>query len=232
MSLSMPRVHRAHRLQQRRALLELRRLGVDALEHQAHLGAVLAAQAAQLEGLLGELAARVADVAADVVLDLLRALLHDLLQHLAALRQQLRAERRLEQRQAALVEAHLVAGDARRQRLPRREREDALHRHAERARGLALLLQRSAPRPARASPSGSSSASILFSTTKRVGAWAPRWSRQIARSDLVTPVSAPRMKTVACALGSRLSVSSGSAPIAFRPGVSSTTSPCFSSGCG
>ena len=43
----------------------------------------------------------------------------------------------------------------------------------------------------------------------------------------MTPVSAPRMKTVACALGSRLSVSSGSAPIAFRPGVSRTTRPCL-----
>ncbi len=54
----------------------------------------------------------------------------------------------------------------------------------------------------------------------------------MARSDLVTPVSAPRMKTVACADGSRLSVSSGSAPIALRPGVSSTTRPRCSNGCG
>ena len=51
------------------------------------LGAVLAAQAAQLERLLGELAARVADVAGDVVLDPLRAFLDDLLEHLAPLRQ-------------------------------------------------------------------------------------------------------------------------------------------------
>ena len=35
----------------------------------------------------------------------------------------------------------VVAVDARGERLPRREREDALHRHAERARGLALLLR-------------------------------------------------------------------------------------------
>ena len=134
-------MHRAHRLEQRRALLELCRLALDALEHQAHLGAVLAAQAAQLERLLGELAARVADVAGDVALDPLRAFLDDLLEHLAPLRQELRAERRLEQRQAALVEPHVVAVDARGQRLPRRERKDALQRHAERARRLALLLR-------------------------------------------------------------------------------------------
>ncbi len=139
--LEHARVHRAHRLQQRRALLELGRLGLDALQHQADLGAVLAAQAAQLERLLGELAARVADVAADVVLDPQRPFLDDLLEHLAALRQELRAERRLEQRQPALVQPHRVAADARGERLPRREREDALQRHAERARGLLLLLR-------------------------------------------------------------------------------------------
>ena len=83
----------------------------------------------------------VADVAADVVLDPLRAFLDDLLEHLAPLRQELRAERGLEQRQAALVQRHRVAADARGERLPRREREDALDRHAERARGLALLLR-------------------------------------------------------------------------------------------
>jgi hypothetical protein len=98
--LEHARVHRAHRLQQRRALLELRRLGLDALEHQAHLGAVLAAQAAQLERLLGELAARIADVAGDVALDPLRAFLDDLLEHLAPLRQELGPERGLENRQA------------------------------------------------------------------------------------------------------------------------------------
>jgi hypothetical protein len=65
----------------------------------------------------------------------------DLLEHLATLRQELRAERRLERRQAALVERHLVAVDARRERLPRREREDALEVDAEGARGLALLLR-------------------------------------------------------------------------------------------
>ena len=105
------------------------------------LRAVLAAQPAQLERLLGELAARVADVADDVALDPLGAFLDDLLEHLAPLRQELRAERRLEERQAALVEAHVVAVDASGQRLARREREDALQRHAERARRLALLLR-------------------------------------------------------------------------------------------
>ena len=50
-------------------------------------------------------------------------------------------------------------------------------------------------------------------------------SRQIARSERVTPVSAARMKTTACADGSRPSVSSGSAPIAFSPGVSSDDQP-------
>ena len=80
--------------------------------------------------------------------------------------------------------------------------------------------------------SGSASASILLRATKRASAGPPRWSRQIARSDLVTPVSAPRMNTVAWADGSRPRVSSGSVPIAFRPGVSSTTRPRLSSGCG
>ncbi|MCY1513520.1 hypothetical protein D9M68_480280 [compost metagenome] len=81
----------------------------------------------------------------------------------------------------------------------------------------------------------SHSVSILLSTTKRVS-WLSspviRCSRQIDRSERVTPVSAPRMKTTACACGIRLTVSSGSAPIAFRPGVSRITSPCSSSGCG
>ena len=53
-----------------------------------------------------------------------------------------------------------------------------------------------------------------------------RCSRQIARSDLVTPVSAARMNTTAWACGIRLTVSSGSAPIAFSPGVSRMTRPC------
>ena len=53
-----------------------------------------------------------------------------------------------------------------------------------------------------------------------------------SRSVLVTPASAASRNSTACAFGSRLSVSSGSVPIAFRPGVSRMTSPCCSSGCG
>ena len=73
--------------------------------------------------------------------------------------------------------------------------------------------------------------SILFSTTIRAGP-PPIWSRQTSISLLVTPVSAARMNSTACAFGIRFSVSSGSVPIAFRPGVSMMTSPCFSKGCG
>ena len=80
--------------------------------------------------------------------------------------------------------------------------------------------------------SGSISASILFSTTKRSRLAWPRWSRQMLKSDRVTPVSAPSTKTTAWADGSRPSVSSGSAPMALRPGVSMTTSPRLSRGCG
>ena len=75
--------------------------------------------------------------------------------------------------------------------------------------------------------------SILLSTTRRASVASPsviRCSRQIDRSDLVTPVSAPRMKTTACAWEIRLTVNSGSAPMAFKPGVSRMTSPCLSRG--
>ena len=230
--LEHPRVDRAHRLQQRRALLELRRLGLDALEHQADLRAVLAAQAAQLERLLGELAALVADVAADVVLDPLRAFLDDLLEHLRAAAAA--AARRAPPRAAAGGSSSAPSSS------PPTRAASACARRAERRAAIGTPSVRAVSRcccaicasTCSSVASGSSSASILLRTTKRVGACAPRWSRQIARSDLVTPVSAPRMKTVACALGSRLSVSSGSAPIAFRPGVSRTTRPCLSSGCG
>ena len=76
--------------------------------------------------------------------------------------------------------------------------------------------------------------SILLRTTSRVPVLSGssiRCSRQMERSDLVTPVSAPRTKTTACACGIRLTVSSGSAPIALSPGVSRITSPCFNRGC-
>ena len=76
--------------------------------------------------------------------------------------------------------------------------------------------------------------SILLSTTNR-DEWSVlsviRCSRQMARSDLVTPASAAKINTTACAWGIRLTVSSGSAPIAFKPGVSKITKPCFSKGC-
>src|ERR1019366_6005446 len=91
------------------------------------------------EHLLGELAARIADVADDQVLDLQAAFLDDLLEHLAALRQQLSAERRLEDGQAALGQGPLVAGDTCRERLSRRDRKDTLRGDAERTRRLALL---------------------------------------------------------------------------------------------
>ena len=48
----------------------------------------------------------------------------------------------------------------------------------------------------------------------------------------MTPASAASTNRITCALGSRLSVSSGSAPMALSPGVSRITRPCCSSGCG
>ena len=81
----------------------------------------------------------------------------------------------------------------------------------------------------------SQSVSILFNTTKRASTLSgemARCSRQIERSERVTPVSALKMNTTACAWGMRLTVNSGSAPTAFRPGVSRITNPCFKSGCG
>ena len=200
MSLSMRAVHRAHRLQQRRALLELGRLGVDALEHQARpwrcscrAGRAARASARRAGGAASpRWRATWFSICCAPSCD-------DLLEHLAALRQQLRAERRFEHRQAALVQRHR----RRRRRAPRAPAAPTAETRAAVGRRACApsraAAARSAPRPARSVASGSSSASILFSTTKRVGACAPRWSRQIARSDLVTPVSAPRMKTVACA---------------------------------
>ena len=81
--------------------------------------------------------------------------------------------------------------------------------------------------------SSSHKVSILFNTTKRVAdddCSVARCSRQIDMSERVTPVSAPSTNTTAWAWGIRLTVSSGSAPMAFNPGVSSTTKPCFSKG--
>ena len=138
----------AHRLQPRRALLELRRLGVDALEHQPDLGAVLAAQAAQLEHLLGELAARVADAARDVALDLLRAVAaRPARSTCAALRQQLR--RRAPPR-APAGGSRPAPRRRRRRAPPAPARADSGNTRcggdAERARGRRAAAARSAPR--------------------------------------------------------------------------------------
>ena len=84
--------------------------------------------------------------------------------------------------------------------------------------------------------SSSHSPSILFRMTSRpsrvAGLSPTRWFCHTSMSVLVTPASAARMNSTACALGRRLSVSSGSVPIAFRPGVSRITKPCCKSGCG
>jgi len=81
--------------------------------------------------------------------------------------------------------------------------------------------------------SASHSPSILLSTAMWL--WvtpSPTMCRQTSRSLLVTPVSAASTNKTACALGTSDSVSSGSVPIAFSPGVSRMTRPCLSSGCG
>ena len=66
--------------------------------------------------------------------------------------------------------------------------------------------------------------SILLRMTRRpdlIAASSPaRCWFHTSRSVLVTPASAARMNRTACAFGRRLSVSSGSVPIAFKPGVS------------
>ena len=134
-------VHRAQRLQARRALLELGRFGLDALEHQAHLGAALAAQAAQLEHLLGELAAAGRPGGARHGSRSAARRRDDLLEHLAALRQQLRAQRRFERRQPARRSAQRRR---RRRARPAPARAESGNTRcigmSERARGLALLL--------------------------------------------------------------------------------------------
>ena len=156
----------------------------------------------------------------------------DLLEHLAALRQQLRAERGLEEWAAGSRSAPTSSPSTRAASACRAESGNTRSRSTSRVRAVSRCCWAICASTCSSVASGSTSESILLRTMKRVGAWAPRWSRQIARSDLVTPVSAPRMNTVACAEGSRVSVSSGSAPIAFRPGVSRTTRPWRSSGCG
>ena len=72
--------------------------------------------------------------------------------------------------------------------------------------------------------------SILFSTTSLCAARFCTYSAQICMSDFVMPVSVAVKNSTACAFGMMLSVSSGSAPIVFRPGVSITTKPFLSNG--
>jgi hypothetical protein len=98
---------------------------------------------------------------------------HDLLHDLPALRQQLRRQRLLQLDEAAAGESLGVARDTRGKRLPRRQREDALGGDVQRARrGLALRLD--LLRHLLGGASGSTSASILFSTTKRARLCVPR----------------------------------------------------------
>ena len=129
----------AHRMQAHGALLELVGLDVDALEHQPDASAALAAQTAQFETLVGELAALVAELPPYMGFDLLRTVKHYALEHLPALRQQLGGERGFEGRQAAAAQRRIVTGNARREGLARREREHALGGHAEGARGVSAL---------------------------------------------------------------------------------------------
>ena len=233
MSFSMRACTERIACSRRRALLELGRLGLDALEHQPDLGAVLAAQAAQLERLLGELAAAIADVAVDVALDPLRAFLHDLLEHLAPLRQELRAERGLEQRQAALVQRHRVAADARGERLARRQREHALDRRCRACARSRAAAARSAPRPARAVASGSVERVDLVQhdeARRRVGAEVVAPDRQVGLGDAGVGAEDEDGRVRASAAGSasaRARRRSRSGPACrARPG------PACSSGCG
>ena len=126
-------------MQQHRALLELRRFRIDPTQHQPQLGTVAAAQATQLEHLLGKLPATVAELPGDLRFDLLRRLADDLLENRAPLRQQLRTERRLELGQPARDQAIGIARDPGAERESRRQRKHALRLHPEPVRGLALL---------------------------------------------------------------------------------------------
>ena len=74
--------------------------------------------------------------------------------------------------------------------------------------------------------------STLFSTAIFCGRPGRTYRSQISRSLLVTPVSIDNRKRIAWAAGMVLTVSSGSMPRAFRPGVSRIDRPLDSSGCG
>ena len=132
-------VHRANRLQLGGARLELGGLLIDALEHLTHLGAALAAQAAQLERLLGELAAPVGKHAAHLRAHPGNAVDHDTGEHLAAPWQQLVGERRLQPEHPARFERDGVTCNARGQGLASRQRENAPGFNAEPSRRLGHL---------------------------------------------------------------------------------------------
>ena len=132
-------MHHAHGLQPHRALLELCGLGIDALQHQVHPGAALAAQAAQFEHLFGNMAALVTQAARDLGFDLLRTVEHHAFQHLAALRQQLGAERGLQRRQPAVRQRVGIAVHARGKCFARRQREHAVDGNAQGACRLCAL---------------------------------------------------------------------------------------------
>ena len=76
----------------------------------------------------------------------------------------------------------------------------------------------------------SHSISTLFSSANLYLARPLIKSFQICMSDCVMPVSTAVKNNIACAFGIIFSVSSGSAPSVFRPGVSNTTKPVLSSG--
>ena len=87
--------------------------------------AVFAAQAAQFQHLFGDLTALVTQAALRLMFDGLRGFGHQLRDDLAAPRQQLCRQCVFERQQAAGFEPLAVAFDTRRQRLARRQREDA-----------------------------------------------------------------------------------------------------------
>ena len=144
----------------------------SALQHQLHLGAALAAQAAQFEHLLGVVAAPVAQAARGAVAQRLQRARGRARQQLALPRQQLRAPAPLPAPAGGCAASAAASPlDARGQRIARRQRE-----HARRpacpasARSCArwLLELRRQLRPAWTA--GRPAMSILLSTTKRSSA--------------------------------------------------------------
>ena len=103
------------------AALEVVHLAVNALDHQLHLAAVLATQAAQLEHLLGDQPALVGQTACSLLIDGPRGLGHHAFDHFAAPRQQLRRQRVFQCQQAAGLECTGVAVDAAGKRLTSRQ---------------------------------------------------------------------------------------------------------------